>query len=200
VAVLASGRGSNLEAILSATRVPGFPARVALVVSDRETAPALARAANAGVPTVFLNPKDHPDRAAYDAALLRLLEEHRIGLVCLAGFMRLLGPALVRSYAGRMLNIHPSLLPAFPGLSAQRQALDHAVKVTGATVHFVDEGLDSGPIVLQACVPVAPGDTVETLSARILVEEHRLYPEAIRLFAEGRLVIGGRRVTVKEPS
>jgi phosphoribosylglycinamide formyltransferase 1 len=200
VAVLASGRGSNLEAILDAARAPGFPARVALVVSDRETAPALTRAANAGVPAVFLNPKDHPDRTAYDAALLRLLEEHRIGLVCLAGFMRLLGPALVRGYARRMLNIHPSLLPAFPGLSAQRQALDHAVKVTGATVHFVDEGLDSGPIVLQACVPIAPGDTVESLSARILVEEHRLYPEAIRLFAEGRLVIGGRRVTVKEPS
>ena len=200
VAVLASGRGSNLQAILDATRVPGFPARVAVVISDRDTAPALARAAAAGVPTVFVNPKDHPDRVAYDAALLSVLDAHRIGLVCLAGFMRLLGPALVRSYAGRMLNIHPSLLPAFPGLGAQRQALDHGVKVSGATVHLVDEGLDSGPIVLQACVPVAADDTVESLSARILVEEHRLYPEAIRLFAEGRLVISGRRVAVKERS
>jgi len=200
VAVLASGRGSNLQAILDATRVPGFPARVAVVISDRDTAPALARAAAAGVSTVFVNPKDHPDRVAYDAALLSVLDAHRIGLVCLAGFMRLLGPALVRSYAGRMLNIHPSLLPAFPGLGAQRQALDHGVKVSGATVHLVDEGLDSGPIVLQACVPVAADDTVESLSARILVEEHRLYPEAIRLFAEGRLVISGRRVAVKERS
>lgn len=199
VAVLASGRGSNLQAILDAAARPGFPARVALVVSDRERAVALERAAAAGVRGVFLNPKDFADRAAFDAALSRLLEDAGIGLVCLAGFMRILGAAFVRSWHGRMLNVHPSLLPAFPGLAAQQQALDYGVKVAGATVHFVDEGVDTGPIVLQASVPVRDTDTEESLSERILVEEHRLYPEAIRLFAEGRLRIAGRRVVVGEP-
>ncbi|MGH7277616.1 MAG: phosphoribosylglycinamide formyltransferase [Candidatus Rokuibacteriota bacterium] len=198
VGVLASGRGSNLQALLDATRVPDFPARVAVVVSDRERAPALDRAAAAGVPAVFLDPKGCADREAFDAALLARLERHEVGLVCLAGFMRILGPAFVHRYAGRILNVHPSLLPAFPGLAAQRQALDHGVKVTGVTVHFVDEGLDSGPIALQSSVPVLAGDSVESLSARILTEEHRLYPEAVRLFALGRLTLAGRRVVVKE--
>ncbi len=196
VGVLASGRGSNLQAILDACARPGFPARVAVVVSDRERAAALERAAAAGVPTAVLNPKDFGERAAYDAALADTLDGHGVGLVCLAGFMRILGPAFVRRYAGRLLNVHPALLPAFPGLHAQRQALDHGVKVAGATVHFVEEGVDTGPIVLQASVPVEADDTVETLSARILVQEHRLYAEAVRLFAEGRLEIAGRRVIV----
>jgi phosphoribosylglycinamide formyltransferase-1 len=199
VGVLASGRGSNLQALLDACAAPGFPARVAVVVSDREQAQALERAAAAGIPGVLVNPKDFGDRTAYDAAVVARLRAHGVGLVCLAGFMRLLSPAFVRAFPGRILNIHPSLLPAFPGLHAQRQALDHGVRVAGATVHFVDEGLDSGPIVLQAVVPVEPGDTEATLSARILVEEHRLYPAAVRLFAEGRLEIVGRRVIVKEP-
>ncbi len=179
--VLASGRG----------------ARVVVVVADRERAPALEHARQHRVPAIWLNPKDFGDRAAYDEALRRLLDEHRVGLVCLAGFMRILTPGLVRAYAGRIVNVHPSLLPAFPGLAAQRQALEHGVRVAGATVHFVDDGVDTGPIILQASVPVHPDDTEETLSARILVEEHRLYPEAIRLFAEGRLTIAGRKVLIR---
>ena len=195
--VLASGRGSNLQAILDACARPGFPARVVVVVADRERAPALEHARQHRVPAIWLNPKDFGDRAAYDEALRRLLDEHRVGLVCLAGFMRILTPGLVRAYAGRIVNVHPSLLPAFPGLAAQRQALEHGVRVAGATVHFVDEGVDTGPIILQASVPVHPDDTEETLSARILVEEHRLYPEAVRLFAEGRLTIAGRKVLIR---
>ena len=195
--VLASGRGSNLQAILDACARPGFPARVVVVVADRERAPALEHARQHRVPAIWLNPKDFGDRAAYDEALRRLLDEHRVGLVCLAGFMRILTPGLVRAYAGRIMNVHPSLLPAFPGLAAQRQALEHGVRVAGATVHFVDEGVDTGPIILQASVPVHPDDTEESLSARILLEEHRLYSEAIRLFAEGRLTLAGRKVLIR---
>jgi phosphoribosylglycinamide formyltransferase-1 len=194
--VLASGRGSNLHAILESCARPGFPARVVVVISDREMAPALERARAAGVEALWVNPKDFGDREAYDRALVRELEARAVGLVCHAGWMRILSPAYVRAFAGRALNIHPSLLPAFPGLHPQRQALEHGAKVSGATVHFLDEGVDTGPIVLQAAVPVEPADTEETLAARILVEEHRLYPEAIRLFAEGRLQIQGRRVIV----
>lgn len=200
VGVLVSGRGSNLQAILDAEGRAGFPARVVLVIADRERAPARERATQHGVPAVFLNPKDYADGTAYDAALRGLLECHRVGLVCLAGFMRILTPPFVRSFAGRILNVHPSLLPAFPGLAAQRQALDYGVRIVGATVHFVDEGIDTGPIVLQASVPVLPNDTEVTLSARILAEEHRLYPEAIRLFAQGRLRIVGRRVAIEPAS
>jgi phosphoribosylglycinamide formyltransferase 1 len=187
VGVLASGRGSNLQAILDATRLPQFPARVVVVIADRERAMALERAAGAGVPAVFLDPKAYGDREAYDAALLACLDEHGVELVCLAGFMRILGAAFVRRLRGRLINIHPSLLPAFPGLHAQRQALDHGVKVAGATVHFVDEGVDTGPIIAQASVPVRDDDTEDSLSERILVQEHRLYPDVIRRFAEGIL-------------
>ena len=194
--VLASGRGSNLQAILDACARPGFPARVAVVISDRERAVALERARAARVEAVWVDPKDFADREAFDLALVDELRARAVGLVCHAGFMRILSPAYVRAFAGRALNVHPSLLPAFPGLHAQRQALDHGAKVAGATVHFVDEGMDTGPIVLQAAVPVEPSDTEDTLAARILVQEHRLYPEAIRLFAEGRLQIQGRRVMV----
>lgn len=194
--VLASGRGSNLQAILDACARPGYPARVVVVISDRERAAALDRARAAGVEALWLNPKDFGDRETYDRALVRELQARGVGLVCQAGYMRILSPVYIRAFGGRALNVHPSLLPAFPGLHAQRQALDQGVKVAGATVHFVDEGVDTGPIVLQAAVPVEPGDTEETLAARILVQEHRLYPEAIRLFAEGRLRIEGRRVTL----
>jgi phosphoribosylglycinamide formyltransferase 1 len=183
--VLVSGRGSHLQAILDACARPGFPARVAVVISDRERAAALERARAAGVEALWVSPKDFADREGFDLALVRELSARQVGLVCHAGFMRILA-----------LNIHPSLLPAFPGLHAQRQALDHGAKVSGVTVHFVDEGMDTGPIVLQAAVPIEPGDTEDTLAARILVQEHRLYPEAIRLFAEGRLRIDGRRVIV----
>jgi phosphoribosylglycinamide formyltransferase-1 len=198
VGVLASGRGSNLQALLDACATPGYPARIAVVISDREHAQALERARAAGVEAVWVNPKDFADREGFDLALVRELEARKVGLVCNAGFMRILTPAWVRAFAGRALNIHPSLLPAFPGLHAQRQALDHGVKVAGVTVHFVDDTLDGGPIVLQAAVPVEPGDTEATLSARILAEEHRLYPEAVRLYAEGRLEIVGRRVRLEE--
>jgi phosphoribosylglycinamide formyltransferase-1 len=198
VGVLVSGRGSNLQALLDACAAPAFPARVVLVISDREQAPALARARTAGIEALWVNPRDFADREHFDLALVRELEARKVGLVCSAGYMRILSPVFTRAFAGRALNIHPSLLPAFPGLHAQRQALEHGVKVTGATVHFVDEGLDSGPIVLQAAVPVEPGDTEASLAARILVEEHRLYPLAVRLFAEGRLDLVGRHVIVKE--
>jgi phosphoribosylglycinamide formyltransferase-1 len=198
IGVLASGRGSNLQALLDACATPGYPARIAVVISDREHAQALERARAAGVEAVWVNPKDFADRESFDLALVRELRAREVGLICNAGFMRILTPAWVRAFAGRALNVHPSLLPAFPGLHAQRQALDHGVKVAGATVHFVDDALDGGPIVLQAAVPVEPGDTEATLSARILVEEHRLYPAAVRLFAEGRLEILGRRVRIKE--
>jgi phosphoribosylglycinamide formyltransferase-1 len=198
VGVLASGRGSNLHALLEACATPGYPARIVVVISDREHAAALDLARAAHVEALWINPKDFADRESFSLALVRELEERKVGLVCQAGFMRILSPGYVHAFAGRALNIHPSLLPAFPGLHPQRQALDHGVKVAGATVHFVDEGVDSGPILLQATVPVEPGDTEATLSARILVEEHRLYPAAVRLFAEGRLEIVGRRVRIKE--
>ena len=197
VGVLASGRGSNLQALLDACARPDFPARIVVVLSDREQAPALERARAAGVETVWVNPKDYADREAFDRALVHELETRGVELACHAGFMRILSPVYIRAFTGRALNIHPSLLPAFPGLHAPRQALEHGAKVSGATVHFTDEGVDTGPIVLQAAVEVMPDDTEETLAARILVQEHRLYPEAVRLFAEGRLVVTGRRVTIR---
>jgi phosphoribosylglycinamide formyltransferase-1 len=192
--VLASGRGSNLQAILDAIDAGRCPARVAVVVSDRKDAPALERARRAGAKAVHLDPRAYPDRVAFDDAVAEVLRQHGTELVCLAGYMRVLSAEFVRRFPGRILNVHPALLPAFPGLHAQRRALEHGVKIAGATVHFVDEGVDTGPIVLQAGVPVLDDDTEDTLAARILVEEHRLYPEAIRLYAEGRLRLAGRRV------
>jgi phosphoribosylglycinamide formyltransferase 1 len=202
VGVLVSGRGSNLQALLDAAARPGYPAEVVVVISDRERAAALDRARAVGVEALFVNPKDFGDREAFDLALVRELTARRVGLVCNAGFMRILSPAYTHAFAGRAMNIHPSLLPSFPGLHAQRQALEHGAKVSGATVHFVDDGpVDTGPIILQASVPVLPEDTEEILSARILAEEHRLYPEAVRLFAEDRLSIVGRLVVVRgEPT
>jgi phosphoribosylglycinamide formyltransferase 1 len=195
--VLASGRGSNLQAILDAIDAGRCPARVTVVVSDRKDAKALDRARRAGLPAVHVDPLSHPDRTAFDAAVSAVLAEHGVELVCLAGYMRLLSGEFVAAWRHRILNVHPALSPAFPGLHAQRQALAHGVKVSGATVHFVDEGTDTGPIVLQAAVPVGEDDTEATLAARILAEEHRLYPEAVRLYAEGRLAIEGRRVRIR---
>ena len=198
VGVLASGRGSNLQALLDASGRADYPAQVVLVISDRERAAALDRARAADVEALFVNPKDFGDRESFDLALVRELTARRVGLVCNAGYMRILSQAYCRAFAGRAMNIHPSLLPAFPGLHAQRQALEHGAKVAGATVHFVDDGpVDTGPIILQASVPVLPNDSEESLAARILVEEHRLYPEAVRLFAEGRLEVVGRRVVIR---
>jgi len=196
VGVLASGRGTNLQALLDAAARGAIPARVVVVLSDRAGAPALERARRAGVPAEHIDPRAFPDRAAFDACLARRLEEAGVELVCLAGFMRLLTPDFVRRFRHRILNVHPSLLPAFPGKDAQAQALAHGVKVSGCTVHLVDEGVDTGPIVLQAAVEVQPDDTPESLAARILPHEHRLYVEAVRLFASRRLVLEGRRVHI----
>jgi phosphoribosylglycinamide formyltransferase-1 len=182
--VLISGRGSNLQAILDGVREGKLSARVGVVISNVPGAPGLERARKAGVPAEVLPHKDFPSRERYDEALAERLRAHGVDLVCLAGFMRLLSPDFVRAFRGRILNVHPSLLPAFPGLHAQRQALEYGVKVTGATVHIVDEELDHGPILLQSAVPVLDGDDEESLSARILEQEHRIYPEAIALMLE----------------
>ena len=197
IAVLASGRGTNLQAIIDAIEAGRLKACLPVVISDRPDAQALDRARRHGAKAVFVNPREHPDRESFERAVLALLAEYRIELVCLAGFMRILSPAFIRACPGPIMNIHPALLPAFPGLHAQRQALEHGVKVSGATVHFVDEGVDTGPIILQAAVPVHEDDTDETLSARILAEEHRIYPEAVQLFAEGRLTLRGRSVLIR---
>jgi phosphoribosylglycinamide formyltransferase-1 len=196
--VLISGRGSNLQAIIDAVQDRRLDATIAVVVSNRADAAGLARARHAGIEAIHLNPRDHVDRHAYDSALVEMLRQHQVGLVCLAGFMRLVARPLLDAFPNRILNIHPSLLPAFRGLDAQRQALEHGVRVSGATVHFVVEELDAGPIVLQAAVPVLEDDTVETLSARILVEEHRIYPEAIGLVLGGEWRIDGRRFLARQ--
>ncbi len=191
--VLISGRGSNLQSIIDAVQAGALRATIAIVISNRSEAAGLMRAREAGIEAVHLNPRDYPDRTSYDRALADLLRARSVDLVCLAGFMRLAGAPLLEAFPNRILNVHPSLLPAFPGLDAQRQALEHGVRVSGATVHLVTLELDGGPIVLQAAVPVLDGDTVESLSARILVEEHRVYPEAIRLVLEGGWRLDGRR-------
>jgi len=191
--VLISGRGSNLQSIINAVRSGQLDATVAVVISNRADAAGLRRARDAGIETVCLQPHDHADRDAYDRALVQTLCDRRVDLVCLAGFMRIVGPVLLEAFPNRILNIHPSLLPAFPGLNAQQQALDHGVRITGATVHLVTSMLDDGPIVAQAAVPVFDTDTVEALSDRILIEEHRLYVEAIRMMLEGRWKVSGRR-------
>jgi len=191
--ILVSGRGSNLQAIIGAVRAGQLDAEIAAVIADRAGAAALQRARDAGVDTVVLLARDYPDRDACDRAFVSALRERQVDLVCLAGFMRIVGSPLLDAFPHRIVNIHPSLLPAFPGLNAQQQALDHGVRITGATVHLVTPALDDGPIVAQAAVPVFDGDTVETLSARILVEEHRLYVEALRVVLQGRWTVSGRR-------
>jgi phosphoribosylglycinamide formyltransferase-1 len=191
--ILISGRGSNMEAILQAIDDGRVEARVGLVVSNVEGAPGLERARERGVETVVLDHRGRT-REEHDERVLAELERRGVDLVCLAGYMRLLSPLFVRTYRNRVLNIHPSLLPAFPGLHAQRQAIAYGAKVSGCTVHFVDEQLDHGPIILQRTVPVEPDDVEETLSARILAEEHRAYPEAVRLVASGLVRVEGRRV------
>jgi phosphoribosylglycinamide formyltransferase-1 len=196
--VLISGRGSNLQAIIDAIAAGALDASIAAVISNRGDAPGLQRARAAGLDTLHLNPRDFADRTAYDRAIAHALTERGVTLVCLAGFMRLIGQPLLDAFPLRILNIHPSLLPAFPGLDAQRQALEHGVQITGATVHLVTSDLDGGPIVLQAAVPVLPGDTVQTLSDRVLIEEHRIYPEAIRIVLTGRWTVVGRRF-LREP-
>lgn len=197
LAVLASGRGSNLQAIIDAIEKGRLQAVLAVVISNKAEAQALERARKHGAPAVFLDPKATPSREAYDAVILEQLRKYDVGLVALAGYMKIVTRVLLDAYADRIMNIHPSLLPSFPGLAAQQQALDWGAKVSGCTVHFVEEGVDMGPIIRQAAVPVLEGDTAESLAARILAEEHRIYPEAIQLFAEGRLTVAGRRVRIR---
>jgi len=194
IGVLLSGRGSNFEALadsVAAGRIPD--AEISIVISNREDAPGLRRATERRIPARVI-PSKGVEREAYDRLVVAALKDARVDLVCLAGFMRLLSPYFVAAFRGRILNIHPSLLPAFPGLEAQRQALDYGVKFSGCTVHFVDENLDAGPIVAQAIVAVEPGDTEETLAARILTEEHRIYTEAVRLVLSGKFRVEDRRV------
>jgi phosphoribosylglycinamide formyltransferase-1 len=196
IGVLLSGRGSNFEALadsVAAGRIPN--AEIAVVISNREGAPGLERARARDIEARAI-PSKGLEREAYDKLVIAALQEKNIDLVCLAGYMRLLSPQFVAAFRGRILNIHPSLLPAFPGLESQRQALEHGAKFAGCTVHFVDENLDAGPIVMQAVVPIEDPDTPETLSERILREEHRIYTEAVRIVLEGRYRIEGRRVLI----
>jgi phosphoribosylglycinamide formyltransferase-1 len=195
--VLISGRGSNLQAIIDAIGQARLRATIAVVISNRAGAAGLDRARAAGIEAMHLGPRAGAGREDYDRAVAEELRRRSVDLVCLAGFMRLVGAPLLEAFRDRVLNIHPSLLPAFPGLEAQRQALQHGVGITGATVHLVTPELDGGPIVLQAAVPVLPDDTVETLSARILIAEHRIYPEAIEMILDGGWSIEGRRFVRK---
>jgi phosphoribosylglycinamide formyltransferase-1 len=195
--ILLSGRGSNFEAIARNVQTGKVPARIALVISNRSDAPGLHRAREMDLNAAYI-PSQGKERETYDREIVAALQEAQVDLVCLAGFMRVLGPLFVRAYPNRALNIHPSLLPAFPGLEAQKQALESGVKFTGCTVHMLDEGVDTGPIICQAVVPVLDDDTEATLAARILKEEHRIYSEAIRLVLEDRIQIEGRRVVVKQ--
>ena len=197
IAVFCSGRGTNLQAILDAARAGRLRARVALMISDRAGAPALRRAARAGIEARVVDPNGFPTRAAYEESLLGLCDAQQVRLVCLAGFMRLLSPRFVRCYRHRILNIHPALLPAFPGSHAIRDALAWGVKVTGVTVHLVDEQVDHGPIILQEAVAIRPRDTEHTLLTRLHRVEHRLYPEAVRLMLEGRVRVAGRAARVR---
>ncbi|MEK7476357.1 MAG: phosphoribosylglycinamide formyltransferase [Candidatus Coatesbacteria bacterium] len=199
IGVLASGRGSNFRALCEAGRhgVLGS-GTFAVLVSDRADAGALATAREFGVEALAILPRTFPSREAHESAVADALAARRVDLVCLAGYMRLLTAGFLLRFPRRVLNVHPALLPSFPGLHGQRQALEYGARITGATVHFVDEGCDTGPVILQAAVAVEDGDTEESLSARILEEEHRIYPEAVRLFCAGRLKIDGRRVHILE--
>jgi phosphoribosylglycinamide formyltransferase-1 len=200
LAVLASGRGSNLQAIIDAIESGEVHAQIVAVISNKKDAVALERARKHGLPEFFVDPKPfagRPDnREAYDRALLELLEQRHVELVLLAGYMKIVTAVLVNAFANRMMNIHPSLLPSFPGLEVQKKAIDWGCKLAGCTVHFVTEGVDEGPIILQAAVPILESDTPEGLAARILEQEHKIYPRAVQLFAEGRLKVDGRRVLI----
>jgi phosphoribosylglycinamide formyltransferase-1 len=197
IGVLISGRGSNLQAIIDASESGDIPAKVAVVISNKPKAFGLERAKKHNIPTEVFDPKKFKDKNTYELEIVKILKQHNVQLVCLAGYMRIIGEVLLEHFQGKMLNIHPALLPSFPGLHVQKAALDHGVKISGATVHFVDEGCDTGPIIVQAAVPVLDDDTEETLSARILEQEHKIYPQAIKLFTEGKLKIEGRKVRIK---
>ena len=201
IAVLASGRGSNLQAVIEAIEAGTVQAKIVAVISNKKDAPALERARRHGLSTLFVDPKPYTgtsdSREAYDRALLDVLQRHDVELVLLAGYMKIVTRILVEAFANRMMNIHPSLLPSFPGLDVQKKAIEWGCKLAGCTVHFVTEGVDEGPIILQAAVPILDDDTSDTLSARILEQEHKIYPRAVQLFAEGRLRVESRRVFIE---
>ncbi len=196
--ILVSGRGTNLQAIIDAIDNGELNARIAVVLSDKKDAPALERARKQGIEAIGLDPKSFAGKQEYDQALARELENRQIDLVCLAGYMRILGSEFIRKFEGKIINIHPSLLPAFPGLDVQQKAIDHGVKFSGCTVHFVNEEVDGGPIILQAVVPVHDTDDADTLAERILIQEHLIYPRAIQMIIENRLHIDNRKVSHKE--
>lgn len=201
VGVLISGRGSNLQALLDAAQDPSFPAEIVLVLSNRPGVMGLERAEKAGVPTATVNHKGFPDRERFDAEVTRTLEEAGVEFVCLAGFMRLVTPGFVQHWYNRMINIHPAILPLFPGLDTHQRALDEGCRLHGCTVHFVRHETDSGPIIGQAAVPVLPDDDADSLAARVLTAEHRLYPTCLRRIAEGKVTIEGEKLTISdEPS
>jgi phosphoribosylglycinamide formyltransferase-1 len=199
IIVLASGRGSNFQAIIDALQDGSIPAECAALITDNPQACAIERAQKSGIPFVVVDYKAFPSREVYERDLLDAMQKVNPDLVVLAGYMRILGTPIVRAFPGRMVNIHPALLPSFTGLHAQRQAVEHGVKVAGCTVHFVDESLDGGPIILQRCVPVLESDDEDTLADRILEQEHVAFPEAVRLFCEDRLRIVGRKVLIRKP-
>lgn len=197
IAVLCSGSGTNLQAIIDNVKSGNIPARIAFVLSDKQDAFALERAKKAGIETIILNPKDFKTREDFDKEVIKNLKKADVKLVVLAGFMRLLSPYFIKEYKNRIMNIHPALLPSFKGTHGIKDSLDYGVKVTGPTVHFVDDKLDNGPIILQRCVEVKDSDTEETLLERVHKEEHKIYPEAVKLFVEGRLKMEGRKVVRK---
>lgn len=196
IAVLASGGGSNLQAIIDAIEAGRLGCKVAIVISDKAEAGALARAKKHNIPTEVITKADYPPREDYDKELTRVLKGYNVELVVLAGFMRILSPVMINTFPMKIINIHPALLPSFPGLNVQKAAIEAGVKFSGCTVHFVDSGVDTGPIIIQAVVPVLDNDTIEALSERILKEEHRIYPEAVRLIAEGSIEVKNGRVII----
>lgn len=198
VSFLVSGRGSNFQAVARRILDGAVPAALGVLISDRADAGALGIARDMGMPASHVDPRAYPGKREYESAMIELLERHGTGLVVAAGFMRILSPHFVGHFRDRIINIHPALLPSFPGAHGQEQAFAYGVKISGCTAHFIDEGVDSGPIIMQAAVPVLEDDTADTLAARILKEEHRVLPEAIRLFCEGRLLVHGRKVSVKK--
>jgi len=198
IGVLVSGRGTNLQSIIDNVEKGELPVEIGIVISNVPGAFALRRAEDHNIKTKVIDHRDYKSREEFERSLIDTLKKEGVELICLAGFMRLLSPFFINTFKNRIMNIHPALLPSFPGIHAQKQALDYGVKVTGCTVHFVDEGTDTGPVILQEPVPIYQEDTEETLSARILKKEHILYPKAIKLFAEGKIVVKGRRVFIKE--
>jgi len=197
IAVLASGRGSNFQSIIDAVKSGYITAEIDMLVSDRQDAYAITRAKENGIESLFLDPKDFGTKDSYYEEIVRVFRERSIGLVVLAGFMRIVRKPLIDAFPGKILNIHPAILPSFPGLHGQEQAHEYGVKISGCTVHFVDEGMDTGPVIIQAAVPVYSDDSADDLSARILACEHKIYPYAVKLYAENRLEIQGRKVLIK---